>query len=196
MIDPKQVAAFFDRLAPSWDAGMVKNPEIIGTILDNAGVSEGKRVLDVACGTGVLIPDYLDRRVASVTAVDLSPEMARIAYEKFAAEPNVTVLCADVLTAPLSQAFDCIVVYNALPHFADPKRLIAVLSGLLPAGGTLTVAHGMSREALLRHHRNVPETVSEPLPPVEALAEIFQKHLTVTTVLSDDRMVQVVGKKV
>ena len=195
MIDTKEVAAFFDRLAPSWDAGMVKNKEIIDTILDNADVAAGRRVLDVACGTGVLIPDYLDRRVASVTAVDLSEKMTEIARKKFAAEKNVTVLCADVTAVSFSQKFDCIVVYNALPHFADPKRLIALLSDLLNAGGSLTVAHGMSREALIRHHENVPAAVSEPLPTVEALAAIFQEHLTVTAVLSDERMVQVVGKK-
>ena len=65
MIETKEVIKFFDRLAPGWDADMVRNDAIIGTILDNAGVTEGKVVLDVACGTGVLIPDYLKRRVAS-----------------------------------------------------------------------------------------------------------------------------------
>lgn len=34
------------------------------------------RLLDVACGTGVLFPDYLARG-ASVTGIDISPEMAR-----------------------------------------------------------------------------------------------------------------------
>lgn len=48
-------------------------------------------VLDVACGTGVLIPDYLERGAAQVTAIDIAPEMVRIAREKFPQE-NVTVL--------------------------------------------------------------------------------------------------------
>lgn len=195
MIDTKEVAAFFDRLAPTWDAGMVKNDAVIGTVLDNAGVAAGKSVLDVACGTGVLIPDYLARGVASVTAIDLSEKMIEIACKKYAAVPNVTVLCADVMTAPFGQTFDCIIIYNAFPHFADPERLIALLSGLLKPGGTLTVAHGMSRDALLKHHRNVPESVSTPLPPVEALAALFEKTLCVTTILSDARMYQVAGKR-
>ena len=60
MIDKEEVIAFFDRLAPGWDAGLVRNEEIIKQILDNAEISAGKSVLDVACGTGVLVPYYLN----------------------------------------------------------------------------------------------------------------------------------------
>ena len=95
MIETREVIEFFDRLAPGWDAEMVRNDEIINTILDNAGVTDGRDVLDVACGTGVLIPDYLKRKVASVTGIDISPKMAEIARRKFTQE-TVTVLCGDV----------------------------------------------------------------------------------------------------
>ena len=84
MIDKRDVQAFFDRLAPDWDAGMVRNEAVIARILDNAGVCEGCTVLDVACGTGVLFGDYVKRGAARVTAVDLSPEMAARAAEKAA----------------------------------------------------------------------------------------------------------------
>ena len=48
-------------------------------ILDNAKVSEGKNILDVACGTGVMIDYYLERKVNSVTGVDFSEKMCEIA---------------------------------------------------------------------------------------------------------------------
>ena len=95
MIDKEEVIAFFDRLAPGWDAELVRNEEIIKRILDNAEISEGKTVLDVACGTGVLIPDYLERGVSSVTGIDISSAMAEIARKKHPQE-NVTILCGDV----------------------------------------------------------------------------------------------------
>ena len=84
MIDKRDVQAFFDRLAPDWDAGTVRNEAVIARILDNAGVCEGCTVLDVACGTGVLFGDYVKRGAARVTAVDLSPEMAARAAETWA----------------------------------------------------------------------------------------------------------------
>ena len=193
-MDKQSVIEFFDRLAPDWDADMIRNDEIICTILDNADVSEGKDVLDVACGTGVLIPDYLARGAGSVTAIDISPKMAEIARKKFPQE-NVTILCGDVEETAFDRLFDCIVVYNAFPHFPDPERLIAVLAGLLKAGGTLTVAHGMSREKIDTHHRGTASQVSNGLMRAEELAAIFGKYLTVTAVVSDDRMYQVVARR-
>ena len=192
MIEQKDVIAFFDERAGGWDAGMVRSDEKIGRILDNAKVTAGSRVLDIACGTGVLIGDYLRRNVESVTAVDISPEMVRIAREKFPQE-NVTVLCGDASQAHFPALFDCIVIYNAFPHFPEPERLIAHLAELLTTGGTLTVAHGFSRKALDAHHAKTARNVSNGLLPVETLAEIFAKHLTVTVQISNDAMYQVVG---
>ena len=71
-MNKQDVISFFDRLAPQWDADMIRHDDVIATILDNAGVSQGVDVLDVACGTGVLFPDYLSRDVGSLTAVDIS----------------------------------------------------------------------------------------------------------------------------
>jgi demethylmenaquinone methyltransferase/2-methoxy-6-polyprenyl-1,4-benzoquinol methylase len=194
MIETREVIAFFDRLAPGWDAEMVRNDEIINTILDNAGITEGKDVLDVACGTGVMIPDYLKRKAASVIGIDISPKMAEIAKAKFP-QPEVTILCGDVETADFGKPFDCVVVYNAFPHFPDPERLIARLAELLKPGGTLTVAHGMSRERIDAHHHGAAHHVSNGLMPADDLAAIFAKSLAVTKVLSNDRMYQVVGQK-
>ena len=193
MIKTQEVIEFFDRLAPDWDAEMIRSDEIISTILNNARVTEGKDILDVACGTGVLIPDYLRRNVASVTGIDISPKMAEIAREKFPQE-CVTILCGDVETTYIGKLFDCIVVYNAFPHFPDPERLIRMLAGLLKPGGTLTVAHGMSREKIDAHHHGPARHVSNGLMPADSLAMIFAKFLKVTTVLSDERMYQVTGK--
>ena len=193
MIETKEVIEFFDRLAPCWDAEMVRSDEIIRIILDNAGVTAGKNVLDVACGTGVLVPDYLKRNVASVTGIDISPKMVEIARRKFPQEP-VTILCGDVETAVFDRQFDCIVVYNAFPHFPDPERLIRTLAGLLTPGGALTVAHGMSREKIDAHHHGSASHVSNGLMPAEDLAAIFGTVLNVTVIRSDERMYQIVGR--
>ena len=193
-MNKQDVIGFFDRLAPQWDADMVRNEAVIAKILDGAGICSGVHVLDVACGTGVVIPDYLSRGVASVTAVDISPEMVKIARAKFPQE-NVTVLCGDIEEVQLDRKFDCIMVYNAFPHFPEPEKLIATLSRLLVPGGTLTVAHGMSRAAIDRHHQGTAHKVSVGLMHEDALAAIFEKHLTVTVKISNDSMYQVTGTK-
>ena len=191
----RDVIEFFDRQAPQWDADMIRHDDIIATILDNAEVVPGVDVLDVACGTGVLFPDYLARKVGSVTAVDISPEMVKIAQGKYPGE-NITVLCGDVETIQLGKTFDCIMVYNAFPHFPEPARLIETLSGMLKPGGTLTVAHGMSRAAIDHHHEGPASRVSVGLMSEHALAAMFRRHLDLTVKISNDRMYQVTGKKV
>ena len=193
-IDTTTLIECFNRWAPSWDADMVRNEEILATILDNANVCAGKSVLDVATGTGVLIPDYLARGVASVTAVDISDEMIRIAKSKFQGD-HLQILCCDVFDLPTDVQYDCIVVYNAFPHFPDPAALITHLARLLKAGGTLTVAHGMSRDALVAHHSGAAKQISIELLHENALAELMSRHLTVTAKISDHRMYQVCGQK-
>lgn len=190
-MNKQAVAAFFDHCAPWWDDNMVRNEPIIQKILDNSGIREGIHVLDVACGTGVLFPDYLQRGVASVTAIDISPEMVKIASGKF---PQVRVICGDVETAEFDRQFDCVMVYNAFPHFPDPEKLIGALAGMIKPGGRLSVAHSMSRAALTKHHERACK-VSIELLHEDALAAILENYFHVDVVTSDDQMYQVSGVK-
>ena len=186
----QDIITFFDKCAPWWDDDMVRNEEIITAILNNGGIREGAHVLDVACGTGVLFPDYLKRKVASVTGIDISPEMAKIAQEKF---PQVKVSCGDVEVQDFPGKFDAVMVYNAFPHFPDPANLIKVLAGLVKPGGKLSVAHGMSRAALTNHHAGRASTVSIDLLHEKELAALMEPYFEVDVIISNESMYQVTG---
>ena len=194
-MEKKDIIEFFDRCAPTWDAEMIKSDVKIGKILDNAEVGAGMDILDVACGTGVMFDYYLQRDVASVTGIDIAPEMAKIASEKYAHEPKIQVICGDVEEFNFDRKFDRIVVYNAFPHFPYPKRLIKTLSKLLKEDGRLTVAHGMSREAIDGHHSGSASKVSNGLMSAESLKKIFDAHFEVEVVISNRHMYQVSGVK-
>ena len=194
-MEKKDIIEFFDRCAASWDADMIKSDTIIGRILDNAEVGADMDILDVACGTGVMFDYYLARNAASVVGIDISPEMAKIAAEKYRGHHKVQVLCGDVEEYAFDKKFDRIVVYNAFPHFPYPKRLIKRLAGLLKENGRLTVAHGMSREAIDGHHQGAASKVSNGLMTAESLKKIFDAHLQVEVMISNDRMYQVSGVK-
>lgn len=193
-MDKKDIIEFFDTHAASWDAELIRNDAVIGIILNNGGIKKGARVLDVACGTGVLIPDYLEREVGSVTGIDISPEMISIAKRKFN-QGNVSFICGDVETAELPCDFDCCMVYNAFPHFPEPERLISVLAAHLKAGGRLSVAHGMSRAMIDRHHEGSASKVSRGLMSETELKALMENYFDVDIVISDDKMYQVSGIK-
>lgn len=194
MINKAEVINFFDAQAQTWDEEMLRNDEVISIILDNAGVCAGAHVLDVACGTGVLFPDYLSRSVASLTGIDISPEMAKRAAEKFPDE-RVEVLCCDIESASFDRLFDVVMVYNAFPHFPDPENLIRTLASLTKPGGRLSIAHGMSRAAIDRHHTGSAHHVSNGLMSEQELKKLFEPFFSVDTVISDERMYQVAGTK-
>ena len=188
-MEKNDVISFFDRCAPWWDTDMVRNEDLITAIMVGGGIRPGIDVLDVACGTGVLFPDYLKRGVASVTGIDISPEMARIAQKKF---PEVSVICGDVETVEFGRQFDAVMVYNAFPHFPEPARLIETLAKLTKPGGRLSIAHGMSRAALTDHHKRASK-VSIDLLHEQELAKLFEPWFQVDVVISTDQMYQVSG---
>lgn len=49
----ENVINFFNNAAEHWDDNISKDPALVNLILDNANVSSGKDILDVACGTGI-----------------------------------------------------------------------------------------------------------------------------------------------
>ena len=190
-----EVRDFFDKCAPQWDANMLRNESAITKILDNAGVEKGVRVLDVACGTGVLFNDYLDREVACVKGVDLSPEMVKIAKMNYN-DSRIDVLCDDIEEYNEDDNYDVCMVYNAFPHFPDPDKLIEKLASLIRPGGKLSVAHGMSAEELEKHHSGEAVKVSRHLPETEEIAGMMERcGIIVDCKISDDEMYQVAGTK-
>ena len=192
VLEKASIIEFFDHLAPTWDAHEVRNESRLNRILDYADIRTGVSVLDVACGTGILIPDYLERDVAHVTGVDVSTAMIACAKAKFTC-PRVTLLAADMEETSFPVPFDRCVVYNAFPHFPSPERLIRHLSRQLAPGGRLTIAHGMSRAAINRHHSGSASKVSVGLIPETELADILQEWFAVDVVVSNDEIYVVSG---
>ena len=190
-VKPEKVRAFFDALAPTWDGDRAVCPRVLGEILDLAGIAAGCRVLDVACGTGVLVPYYLERGAVQVTGVDLSPEMIRLAAAK-CQDSRAAFLAGDVLALDLG-VFDRVVVLNALPHYPDPEALAARLADRLAPGGRLYFAHDRPRQDINRHHSRTAGEVSRGLPPAEETAAWLRRYLAVDAVVEDGEKYVVSG---
>lgn len=190
-MDKKDVIEFFDTMAPLWDNDQIRNEEVISLILSKGGIAKGKQVLDVACGTGVLFPDYIALG-ADITGIDISSEMVKIAGEKF---PEAYVICGDAEIYSFEKHFDAVMIYNAFPHFINPKALFENLTKHLKPGGRLTVAHGMSERELQECHSGKANKISLPLPPKEELSELMSEFCYVDVMISDERMYMVSGIK-
>ena len=191
-MEKKEVINFFDNLADGWDAEQIPKDAIIEKIFDNGGVETGKDILDVACGTGTLFPFYFKRKVKSVTGIDISSEMVKIAKKKF---PEIEIICGDAEEYHFDEKFDIIMIYNAFPHFPNPEKLIKNLAEYLKDNGRISVAHSMSRAEIQIRHQKRASNVSLELPTAEDLAEMLSPYFDIDVIISDDEMYQVSGIK-
>ena len=194
-MNQKDIIKFFDSLAPSWDSTTIRNEKAISDILDLSEIKKGKKILDIACGTGVLFPDYLKRGVQSVLGLDISQNMVEIASKKWKDDNRIKVICNDAQTVNLKDKFDVIMIHNAFPHFDEPQKLIANLSEFLKPNGRLTVAHSMSKEEINNCHKGSASTVSVGLMDENELADLIGKYLNVDIIISDNEKYIVSGTK-
>lgn len=87
----------------------------------------GWRVLDAGCGAGAMAVE-LARRGASVTAIDLSPEIVRFAAETAPADlgsGRIDFLSGDMLSERLGR-FDAVVAMDSLIHYPAAQTVEAV----------------------------------------------------------------------
>ena len=111
-----------------------------GKVADVARIRSGQRVLDVACGTGVLAIEVASRAGATghVTGLDPNPGMLAVA-KRFA--PSVDWRSGFAESLPFdNQAFDAVVSQFGLMFFDDRIQSIREMLRVLAPGGRLAVA--------------------------------------------------------
>jgi SAM-dependent methyltransferase len=132
----------YERIAPSYDDFTLgygyKYETWARTLLAQAEAAglRGKRMLDVACGTGFSSIPPLDLGWR-VTACDISPAMIELAREKIG--DRAELLVADMRELPELGEFDLVWAINApFSYLLDTEELTATLSGfrrnLAPGG--------------------------------------------------------------
>jgi SAM-dependent methyltransferase len=111
-----------------------------GPVSDAAGITTGKRVLDVGCGTGVLAREALRRagRKGQVVGLDLNDGMLAVAART---EPKIEWRQGDATSLPFEDAsFDVVVSQFALMYFPDRVASLGEMWRTLAPGGRLALA--------------------------------------------------------
>jgi ubiquinone/menaquinone biosynthesis C-methylase UbiE len=196
---------YFDQMADRWDqihgnghkAGQTRG--LLRKGLRTFGVGPAERVVDLGCGTGVLLGCLLGHLGSRgrVHAVDFAPRMIARAKKKHPDE-RVDFLVADAGAIPVPDAsVDRVVCFSAWPHFPDPDAVIRELRRILKPGGRLHVWHTSSREKINDIHRNVHQAVCrDMLEPAGQLSERISKAgLTVEEQRDDEDAYLVTARK-
>ncbi len=133
-----EIQADFDRIARAETAGQWNHNNHYHGFLLRHLPPHCAAALEVGCGTGDfarLLAQHADR----VLALDLSPEMLRLARERSGAHPNIDYVQADVMAYDLPAGhFDCIASIATLHHLSLEAALPRLKAALQP-GGVLLV---------------------------------------------------------
>lgn len=130
-LDPHARRAY-DGFAPYYDAFTADHDYAAWTrdleALARATGLQGRRVLDVACGSGKSFLPFLERGY-DVTACDISPAMAAIAETKARGAARVEVL--DMRALPRLGEFDLVLCLDdAVNYLLHPDELAAALTSM------------------------------------------------------------------
>lgn len=149
--------AFFNGLAPQWRRNALAK-ETVARLLEPLQLQAGSRVLDVACGAGVLDGQLLSMGLA-VDALDIAEKMIERARSDRALRA-VNFMVADFYDYCAAAPYDALLVFDAYPHFPDKALFAARAHALLREGGALWIFFDQGRDSVNARHREGGSAVS------------------------------------
>lgn len=138
-LPPAFVELLFDQYAPRFDSALqdrlgYRGPEIIAAALQEAGVTQARRAMDLGCGTG-LTGEVLRPFTDTLHGVDLSAGMlaeaaAKCLYDRLDK--------GDISALPLADApYDLIVATDVFNYMGALDGVMTWIAGSLAPGGLL-----------------------------------------------------------
>lgn len=112
-------------------------------LVDTAGIQSGDRIIDIACGTGVVARQAATRAGDAGWVVGLDINVAMLAVARSQSTSGgapVEWLEADAQAIPLPDAsFDVVLCQHGLQQFPDPLAALGEMRRLLVDGGRLAL---------------------------------------------------------
>src|SRR5436305_4803923 len=97
------------------------NHPLFAQVLDRLGVGPHTRLLDIGCGSGYAA-QMASERGASVTGIDITPELIEIARERL---PGANFIVGAMDDLPFeNQSFDAAVGFNSFQFAAQPTQAV------------------------------------------------------------------------
>ena len=141
-VDPQELEKFAALAHRWWDAGSEFKPlhdinPLRLDYIDRIAGLDGKMVLDVGCGGGIL-SESMAERGAQVTGIDLGEKALNVA-QLHRLESGVSVdyrlISVEAMAAERPASFDVVTCMEILEHVPDPAAIVAACSTLVKPGG-------------------------------------------------------------
>lgn len=143
-IDPQEIAKFEELASRWWDRESEFKPlhdinPLRVDFIDRIASLNGKTVLDVGCGGGIL-SEAMAHRGAAVTGIDMGEAPLKVA-KLHGLESGVNVSYRQVTVEQLAseqpQSFDIVTCMEMMEHVPDPSSIVDACSQLVKPGGNV-----------------------------------------------------------
>lgn len=114
------------------------NPLRLG-LIDRVVNLQGKRVLDVGCGGGIL-SESMSGKGADVTGIDLGEKALKVAHLhglESGIQVDYRLVSVEALAEEMPESFDVVTCMELLEHVPDPAAVVKSCTRLLKPGGTV-----------------------------------------------------------
>ena len=147
-VDPAEIEKFQAIASRWWDPNSEFkplhdiNPLRLDYIEQQAGGLQGRKVVDIGCGGG-LLSEGMAARGAEVTGIDLaeqSLDVARLHLHESGLEVDYRHISAEDFAAQNPADFDVVTCLEMLEHVPDPQSIVQAAATLLKPGGTLVLS--------------------------------------------------------
>jgi SAM-dependent methyltransferase len=119
------------------DLAEAHNQPLFEAVLDAAQVSQGTRVLDVGCGSGLALA-MAKQRGAVPAGLDISPDLLAIARNRL---PGAELAEGNMESLPFEHAtFDAVTGVNAFQFAGDPRRALREAARVVRPGGRVVAS--------------------------------------------------------
>ncbi|MGV6825577.1 MAG: bifunctional 2-polyprenyl-6-hydroxyphenol methylase/3-demethylubiquinol 3-O-methyltransferase UbiG, partial [bacterium] len=143
-VDQAEINKFSELAARWWDPNSEFKPlheinPLRLEFIDQRAPLEGKRVLDVGCGGGILA-EAMASLGAEVTGIDMaeaSLEVAKLHLLESGRDVEYRQVTAEQMAAEHPGEFDIVTCLEMLEHVPDPASVIAACATLVKPGGQL-----------------------------------------------------------
>jgi SAM-dependent methyltransferase len=144
------------------------NRPLFAEVLDRLGVGPGTRLIDIGCGSGYAA-HMASERGASVTGMDITPELIEIARERV---PSGHFIIGGMDELPFEdQSFDAAVGFNSFQFADDPTQAVREAARVVKQNGLVAATTFAEPE------RNESTALHLALEPLRAAAAAAPAHV-------------------